>query len=136
MPSVHILTVFNFQIDILSEVAFELGVDDLSEAALDLALSDLRLKVGKLPSDTFRRDRASESEKAEKLEAIKALSQSEATLQKAENEAHSKETEINQVEKLFYSKKIKMFYHVHQDKYSRHPKDGSPNTETSEIWNF
>jgi hypothetical protein len=86
-----------FQIDILCEVAFELGVDDLSEAALDLALSDLRLKVAKLPSDTFRRDRALENEKAEKLEAIKALSQSEITLQKAEKEAPVKEAEINQV---------------------------------------
>ena len=86
-----------FQIDIFSEVAFQLGVDDTSEASLDLALSDLRLKVGKIPSDNFQRLRGSENEKTEKLEAIKTLSHSEATLKKAEAEVHSQEVEINQV---------------------------------------
>lgn len=88
---------FTFQIDIFSEVAFQLGVDDTSEASLDLALSDLRLKVAKIPSENFQRLRGSENEKVEKLEAIKSLSLSEATLTKAEAEVQSQEVEINQV---------------------------------------
>ncbi len=86
-----------FQIETLSEVAFQLGVDDLSEASLDLALSDLRLKVAKLPADNFRRTQKLEANKEEKLEAIKSLSRSENTLKKAEAEAHSHEAEMNQV---------------------------------------
>jgi hypothetical protein len=86
-----------FQIETLSEVAFQLGVDDLSEASLDLALSDLRLKVAKLPADNFRRTQKLEANKEEKLEAIKLLSRSENTLRKAEAEAHSHEAEMNQV---------------------------------------
>lgn len=72
-------------------------MDDTSEASLHLALSDLRLKVGKIPSEIFQQLRGLENVKAEKLEAIKSLSQSEATLIKAETKVHSREAEINQV---------------------------------------
>ena len=78
-------------------MAFQLGVDDPSEASLDLSLADLRLKAGKLPTENFRRTQKNENGKSEKLEAIKALSQSEDVLKKAEAETHDKEVEMNNV---------------------------------------